>query len=170
MDNEDDLHAMQLCTDIASETIESTVSYIDEYNCVSHVGHFVATTLVECIYHLSPSLAVNVPSFRKSKAISSIRESQQLLQRVSVYRGTGKRAQKMVELVFDGVVRMETDEQFPCIAVDHKRDRLGEDICETVDVDAEMTLGPEYLDVCHDWLIDAFFSDTTALMRYTGAG
>jgi len=163
MDNEDDIDAMRLCGDIAVETVRAIVVYMDKYNCVGPLGHFAATTLVECICHLVPSLAATMPQSNREQAISTITQSHQLLQRISVHRGAAKRANKILERVFDAVNRMSCSSGSQPLDPMHdlfvNATNLMGDPCMVFDDTGFLPLTPGSLNIPNDWLLDSFFSE-----------
>lgn len=164
MDNEDDIEAMRLCGDIAVETVRAVVVYMNEYNCVGQLGTFAATTLVECICHLVPSLAATMPRSNREQAISTITESHQLLQRISVHQEAAKRANKILEQVFDTVNRMS------CLSGPQTLDPMHDlfvnatnfmvDPCGTFNGTGFLPHTPGALDIPNDWLLDSFYPET----------
>lgn len=110
LDNHDDFEAMVLCGKIAMETAHAVVAYIRKTNCVAQLGHFATTTLVECICHLIPSIAIGFPHEHREAALNTIVDSQQLLNQISVHRGAAKRAARVMAQVFNAVSRLASQE------------------------------------------------------------
>lgn len=152
---------MRLCGSIAIDTVHAVTAYMTTYNTVGQLGHFTASTLVECICHLIPSLATNFPQSDRDAALQAIAESQQLLSNIALHQGSAKRAQKVMNHVFDAVRRlscpavppdgdlMQDPSQWPLFGLeDFDFTKQGSDL---------MSLPSEPFDLGEDWLLDSFF-------------
>ncbi|KAJ2891127.1 hypothetical protein MKZ38_000909 [Zalerion maritima] len=149
MDNQDDVDTMRFCAAVSTETIEAVVVYINTYYCVGQLGHFTASTLVECICHLIPSLAVSLPQADRDAAIWAMSEVQRLLRRISQHRAVARRAEKVLEHVFDAVGRMSHEQESNSSA-------SAPDLRNAPFDDTSLVFTPGSTDLFGDWLAASF--------------
>ncbi|KAF5963275.1 hypothetical protein FCOIX_13899 [Fusarium coicis] len=103
MEVQNDTNAIQLCGTTAMETVNAIVLYMKRYKTYGQLGYFCAATLVDCVYHLAPSLTIQTSVDHRRAASLAVSRARHLLGQISAHRRAATRAARALKPILNAL-------------------------------------------------------------------
>lgn len=104
--------ALQFCSQIARGTVEAIVLHMNTFRTYSQLGQWACAVLVQCIYHLVPSIAAaGTSQADRGASLYALQTVKALLLYMSTHQGSAKRAQRALKRIFSAAERIGANDQ-----------------------------------------------------------